>query len=167
MLYEPRTPIYDRPARVGADGSTNAAPPVQFPMPQSPGSLKPFVVLSPHAALAAVLVTIDRIEQVIDEETRELRRQKVANLRDFNHRKSQSLLELSRAVRGLGEAARDRRLQGKLESLRAKIGENLAVLGMHLAAAHEVSGIISRAIQEAESDGTYSAGPGAESPRSC
>jgi hypothetical protein len=163
MFYEPRTPIYERPAGTSDEIPNTVPPPIQFPLPQSPANLRPFVVLSPHAALAAVLVTIDRIEQVIDEETRELRSQKVTNLRDFNHRKSQSLLELSRAVRGLGDAARDRRLQGKLDRLRAKLGDNLAVLGMHLAAAHEVSGIISRAIQEAESDGTYSA----ESPRSC
>jgi hypothetical protein len=134
---------------------------------QGANGLRPLVILSPHAALAVVMMTIDRLERVIDEETQELRKQKVANLRDFNQRKSQGLLELSRAMRGLGDAARDRRLQGKLERLRAKIGENLAVLSMHLAAVQEVSAIISRTIQEAESDGTYSARHGAEGLSSC
>jgi hypothetical protein len=167
MLYEPRTPVYDRAAPAGGDAVAKASPQAQFPMLQTGNNLRPLVVLSPHAALAVVLMTIDRVERVIDEETQELRSQKVINLRDFNQRKSQGLLELSRAVRGLGDAGHDRRLQAKLERLRSKIDENLTFLGMHLTAVQEVSAIISRAIQDAESDGTYSAGPGAEGPRSC
>jgi hypothetical protein len=167
MLYEPRTPIYEQPARGSGDNLAGSAPAAPFPTSPPANNLRPLVVLSPHAALAVVMMTIDRVERVIDEETRELRSQKVANLRDFNNRKSQGLLELSRAMRGLGEAARDRRLQAKLTQLRSKIDENLSLLSMHLAAVQEVSTIISRAIQDAESDGTYSAGPGSEGPRSC
>jgi hypothetical protein len=167
MFYEPRITVPEQPARQSPEGRPGGVPPIQFgTQPFTPGS-RPAVVLSPHAALAAVMMTIDRVEQVIDQETHELRRQKVADLREFNHRKSQGLLELSRAVRGLGEAARDRRLQGRLAQLRLKIEKNLAVLSMHLAAAQEVSAIIARAIQEAESDGTYSVTFGVEGPGSC
>jgi hypothetical protein len=125
------------------------------------------ISLSPAASLAAVMMTIDRLEQIIDQETAELRSHKMVDLRDFNQRKSQGLLELSRGMRGLGEAARDRRLQAKLASLHAKIETNLAVLSMHLAAAQEVAAIISRAIQDAESDGTYSGSSRIEGRPSC
>jgi hypothetical protein len=166
MFYEPRTPIFDQPSRASAETRPTAPPPTQFGT-LSFGGGRPVVSLSPSAALAAVMITIDRVEQVIDQETQELRNHRATDLREFNNRKSQGLLELSRAMRGLGEAGRDRRLQGRLVQLRAKIENNLSVLSMHLAAAQEVSAIIARAIQDAESDGTYSARLGIEGPPSC
>jgi hypothetical protein len=167
MLYEPRMPIFEQPARASAEPRIGAAPPTQFATSPFANGMRPVVTLSPNASLAAVMMTIDRLVQVIDQETEELRKQKVADLREFNNRKSQGLLELSRAMRGLGEAARDRRLQDKLAELRAKLTRNLSVLSMHLAAAQEVSSIIARAIQDAESDGTYSVTFGVEGAPSC
>jgi hypothetical protein len=123
--------------------------------------------LPPAAARAAFLMTIERLEQVIDLETRELGGFKVADLREFNHRKSQALLELSRVMRGLGDSGLGERGQAKLVRLRAKLDKNLSVLRMHLTAAQEVSAIIARAIQEADSDGTYSAAHAAKGQEPC
>jgi len=167
MLYEPRLPITDQAGRVGAEPRLGATPPIQLAASPFAGGARPVVMLSPNAALAAVLLTVDRIEQVIDQETEQLRRQKVTDLREFSHRKSQGLLELSRTMRGLGEAARDQGLQDRLAQLRVKIERNLAALSMHLAAVQEVSSIIARAIHDAESDGTYSVSFCVEGPPSC
>ncbi|MFI5010901.1 MAG: hypothetical protein ACHQAY_00995 [Hyphomicrobiales bacterium] len=123
--------------------------------------------LAPAATLAAFVATIERLEQVIDQETRELRKNKAADLREFNHRKSQGLLELSRATRGLKGAALDEKARAKLTQLRVKLDANVSVLRMHLMAAQEISAVISHAIQDAESDGTYSATLGFRGQERC
>ena len=148
MLREPAIPMPEAAARASRSPAMVAALPL---------GASPPISLAPAATLMALVTTIERLEQVIDQETQELRKYRVADLGDFNRRKSQGLLELSRVMRGLGEAALDGRVQASLAQLRSKLDTNLSVLRMHLAAAQEVSAIISRAIQDAESDGTYSA----------
>jgi hypothetical protein len=46
--------------------------------------------------------------------------------------------------------------QGPLHRLRHKVEQNLSILEIHMQAVRAVSEIIARAIQERESDGTYS-----------
>ena len=43
---------------------------------------------------------IERLEEVVDQETTALRSRAAIDLKDFNNRKSQGLLELNRALRG-------------------------------------------------------------------
>ena len=104
----------------------------------------------------ALMATIERLEQIIDQETRELKQNKAVDLRDFNHRKSQGLLELTRSMRGLGSAGIGKGVQAGLARLRGKLDANLSLLRLHLTAAQEVAALISRVIQDEESDGTYS-----------
>lgn len=108
------------------------------------------------AARLAFATTVDRLEQLVDQETQALRDHRPVDMKDFNHRKSQAVLELSRVMRGLGRAALEVDAQVRLARLRARLDDNQSVLRMHLRAAQEISTIISRAIQEAEFDGTYS-----------
>jgi hypothetical protein len=120
----------------------------------------------PSAVMEACLRTIERVEQIIDQETVALSEQRVKTLGDFNHRKSHGLLELTRAIRALGSSAAAQGLQPRLLSLQAKLTENAEALQMHLKAVQEVSALVTRAIRDAESDGTYSATirfPGAKS----
>lgn len=100
--------------------------------------------------------TIQRLEEVVEQETAALKTHTAVDLNDFNNRKSQGLLDLSRALRQLGEAARDPAVTTRLAALREKLAVNQAVLKMHLDAVREVSTIVADAIREAESDGTYS-----------
>ncbi|SED03292.1 hypothetical protein SAMN05519104_2635 [Rhizobiales bacterium GAS188] len=155
MLREPAITTAEPPMMTIEDGFPGASPP--YPVALSLVGARQPSSEPPAPALSAFLVTIDRLEQLIDQETLELRSLKPMDLREFNRRKSQGLLELSRAMRGLGERVRDDRVPERLTELRAKLDNNLSMLRMHLRAAQEVTSIIARAIQDAESDGTYSA----------
>jgi hypothetical protein len=108
------------------------------------------------AAIDACLRAIERVEQVVDQETAALSQHQVKTLGDFNHRKSHGLLELTRAIRALGNAAAVPALQLRLLALQAKLRGNAEALQLHLKAVQEVSAVVTRAIREAESDGTYS-----------
>jgi hypothetical protein len=113
---------------------------------------------SPASARMAFYEAIGRMEGIVDQETALLRENRAVELTDFNHRKQQGLLELNRILRHFSDFEiqlidRDciRRLVRKLEA-------NRQVLADHLRAMDEISSLVSRAMQEAESDGTYSRG---------
>jgi hypothetical protein len=111
----------------------------------------------PPAAIDACLRAIERVEQVVEQETIALKQRKRGGLDDFNRRKSHGLLDLTRAIRALGGAAAGQSLQPRLQALHGKLKENAAVLTMHLEAVQEISTVMARAIRDGESDGTYSA----------
>jgi len=100
---------------------------------------------------------VERLEQIIDLETEALQQHSPADLQAFNHKKSHGLLEMTRAMRALEPFPSDQESLASLERLRGKLGKNLLVLETHLKAVRQISGIIARAIEADESDGTYSA----------
>jgi hypothetical protein len=104
---------------------------------------------------------IERLEEVVDQETAALRSRTAIDLKDFNNRKSQGLLELNRALRGLDNPPKDRTVTTRLAGLRDKLEVNRTVLETHLAAVREVATVLADAIRDAESDGTYSPSIGA------
>ncbi len=97
---------------------------------------------------------IQRLESVLDEETRLLRANTVFDLQEFNRRKSQGLYDLSRAMHRL-DGELDPATSAKLLSLRRTLEANQAALSLHLEAVREIAAVISDAMREAESDGTY------------
>jgi hypothetical protein len=99
---------------------------------------------------------IARLEEVVEQETVALKGRSAIDLNDFNNRKSQGLLDLNRALRGLDAPSKDTAAMARLASLRAKLDANQAVLKMHLEAVREVARVLADAIRDAESDGTYS-----------
>lgn len=101
--------------------------------------------------------TIERIGKIIDLETESLQHYRPIDLGTFNHQKSRDLLELTRAMRALPPGSFDAEILQKLAQLRAKLEKNLAVLNTHLKAVRQVSALIARAIEDDNSDGTYSA----------
>lgn len=106
---------------------------------------------------------VDRIERLLEQEATMLARHELGALRDLNIKKSQSLLELSRAMQALHGV--DRSTWGVdprvlLARLREKLDANRKILDMYMKAAREVTLVIARAIEEHESDGTYEAGAG-------
>lgn len=107
------------------------------------------------AMLDAFLNTIERLECVLDAETAALQQHTGLDLSEFNHKKRHGVLELSRTMRVLDEEALEF-AQGPLNRLRGKVEKNLSILEIHMRAVHAVSDIIANAIQERESDGTYS-----------
>ncbi len=99
---------------------------------------------------------IQRLEEVVDQETAALRTRAAVDLREFNNRKSQGLLDLNKALRVIDNVAADSGVAARLSQLRAKLDVNRAVLQMHLEAVREISTIVADTIRDADSDGTYS-----------
>lgn len=78
------------------------------------------------------------------------------DLKDFNTRKTHGLLELTRAMRHLDKGGMTDAVTARLSALRVSLEINQSVVKMHLEAVREVATIVSDAIRDAESDGTYS-----------
>jgi hypothetical protein len=108
------------------------------------------------AASAALERCIPRLEEVVDHESAALERREAVDLRELNNRKSQGLLDLMRCLRVFQGAAPSRPALARLAGLRAKLDRNRAVLALHLEAVREIATVMSDAIKDAESDGTYS-----------
>lgn len=104
-----------------------------------------------------LIKSLDRLEETLDMETAALMARDLSNLEEFNRRKSQCLLEISRFVRTAEIHALDQKATKRLQDLQVKIGTNQDILRRHMHAVQEVASIISNAIQNAESDSTYSA----------
>ncbi|CUB01138.1 hypothetical protein Ga0061067_1304 [Pannonibacter indicus] len=107
-----------------------------------------------------LIMAIIKAHTVVEAETEALREQGTADLRAFEFRKGQALLELARASRTLLapgiDGARDVAVATELRRLRAALEANMQVLSLHLDAVREIAGMISQAMLEADSDGTYS-----------
>lgn len=117
-----------------------AAQPIPFPRPGN---------------LAAI---IGRIEEAVDEETAAIRTDTSYDLKASNARKSRYLYELTRAMKGVGQAEFLAEHREGLARLRQKLARNEAAILAHLSAVNEVANLIKGAIQRSEADGTYSAG---------
>ena len=75
----------------------------------------------------------------------------------YSQSKNQGLLELNRLAPALGGATAAGPLRDALAELHAKLEINQRALAVQLKACHAVSEIIARAIQDGQSDGTYTA----------
>jgi hypothetical protein len=108
----------------------------------------------------AIEIVLQRLEEVVDQETAALRSRKAVDLKEFNDRKSHALLDLSRALKQMqGGGTLPPQVERRLAGLRAKLEENRRVLQMHLEAVREVSTRLADVIRDQDSDGTY--GPAA------
>ncbi len=108
-----------------------------------------------HPDAVAVLAAIDRLEDLLDQETATLSRMSLDELKDFNRRKSLCLLDFTRAARPLTERAVDDRLRERVGRLREAIDRNATVLKTHLEAVREIAGTVAQSLHERDSDGTY------------
>lgn len=107
------------------------------------------------AARAIVVAVIERIEDYLELETAALDGAPNFDLKASNDRKSQGLVDLNEAMRRLKPSDIDEDLNLRLQTFRAKLDVNLRKIRMHLDAVKEIAGMLSDAIQNAESDGTY------------
>jgi hypothetical protein len=104
-----------------------------------------------------LMKSLERLEETLDLETAALLSRDLKNLDEFNRRKSQSLLEISRMVRSAEAVALDGFAAKRFERLKVKLERNQEILQRHMRAVQEIASLISGAIQVAESDSTYSA----------
>jgi hypothetical protein len=104
-----------------------------------------------------ILPVIERLQQTLDAENQQIAGCKRVDYEAFNQRKSQGLLELTRLAPMIAGAQGTSSLRVALSALRAKLEANQRMLKVQLNAARTVADIIARAIQDGQSDGTYSA----------
>lgn len=109
----------------------------------------------PEAARAVIITIIRRIEGYLDEETTALIDPLKFDFKASSDRKSQGLLDLNQALRRLQRTDVNADLQVRLGTFREKLAGNLRKIRLHLDAVKEIVSILSEAIQNAESDGTY------------
>ncbi len=107
------------------------------------------------ASQSTLLSALERLEDLVREETQALRAHADIDFAEISRRKSRSLLELTRIARAVPPRLDTGTLQ-RVRVLRDALEQNFELLGLHLAAAQEVGSILHSAIREAESDGTYS-----------
>lgn len=108
---------------------------------------------------------IGRLEEVVREETAALTRHTTADLEGYIAAKSHAALELSRALRGFDATTADQDTRERIGALRRQLDGNRALLDLHLRAVREIAQILTDAIRESESDGTYSPAIRIEGPR--
>jgi hypothetical protein len=101
---------------------------------------------------------IGRIEEAIVEETAAIRTDVHFDIKASNARKSRYLYELTRALKGVREGAAPTEHRDGLIRLRDRLADNEAAIRAHLSAVNEVANLMQNVIQNAENDGTYSAG---------
>lgn len=126
--------------RTVADPRPQTADPVQTARPMS---------------FAAI---IGRIQEAVEEETAGLKGSSGFDIKSSNARKSRYLYELTRAMKGVGEAHFMAEHGEGLRRLRDVLARNEAAIRAHLNAVNEVATMMQNAIKRAEADGTYSAG---------
>lgn len=102
-----------------------------------------------------LLAAIGRLESIVEEETAALATGKKIDFDDFSARKSRRMLEFVRLMRAQMHLGGEIEVTQQIQRLREKLERNRSILEMHYDAVREVAGIIVKAIQEAESDGTY------------
>lgn len=128
-----------------------AVPDLTVPLraPPNPEERSPFV-------RGAIEAAVNRLGDMLDEETAALRNHTPIDLKASNDRKSLGLIELNRVLHLMESMPPDPATMRILERLNAKLDANRHVLKLHLDAVRDVAAIISQTIREAESDGTYS-----------
>ncbi|WP_438345640.1 flagellar protein FlgN [Methylorubrum populi] len=112
-----------------------------------------------------LLDSLKRLEATVEAETEALAANAPLDLDAVNRAKSRSLLELTRLARGIDAANIDAETGIVLVRLRDKLIRNQEAVALHLRAVEEVGETLQASLQAAESDGTYSARPPAQSGR--
>ena len=112
-----------------------------------------------NSALKPVMRAIQRLEDVIDTETRLLLEGGNPDLAEINSQKSRGLYDFNKAISkaaGAAEPAAMKRLQPLLDNLKQKLEKNCEALQLHLRAVGELADLIRGALETQEADGTYS-----------
>ncbi len=104
----------------------------------------------------AFVAVMDRLDVVVANETRALARHDHRELAEAARQKRQGLLELERILRSLKGTIPSTDIATRLARFREALAANQAALRIELDAAEAVAAIVTRAMRDLESDGTYS-----------
>lgn len=100
---------------------------------------------------------IARLVHVVETETDALESHQRYDVVAVSRKKSNMLLELTRAARVWQPRAESTQLQQRIAALRTALSGNERALQMHLEAARQLTDVIAGVARDAESDGTYAA----------
>ena len=109
---------------------------------------------------AVLQPALQKLIETIEEENAVLRRHRVFSHAGFTDRKNQALRDLMAIQRHEASGPAHAICKPLLMRLSAALKVNGALLKHHISAVGEVSDIIINSMREADSDGTYSRGPG-------
>lgn len=123
-----------------------------------PALAKPPQSPAPFGQAGNLGALIGRIEEAVEQETVGIRTDPRFDLKASNARKSRCLYELNRAMKGMGQGGFTEQHREGLARLQEKLSRNEQAILAHLSAVTEVANLLKNAIQQAEADGTYSAG---------
>lgn len=104
-----------------------------------------------------MMQSIENLKTAVEQETNILLSGETIDLADYNVRKNHGLVELTRAMRSLTDRSPPDEVLENLRDLRQSLARNEGVLKLHLDAVREVSEVMTKAISDSESDGTYTA----------
>ncbi|MBO9426809.1 MULTISPECIES: hypothetical protein [Stappiaceae] len=113
-------------------------------------------VMNP-AVSGPLVIAIDRAIEVVEAETQALRANPTTDLKPFEYRKSQALLDLTRARSLVPPSAYTEDVKDRLVDFKDVLKENVDLLTLHMNAVSEVVKMMSRTMLDQESDGTYAA----------
>lgn len=99
---------------------------------------------------------VERLRRAVEEETAAIAAFGRVDYEAFHARKSQGLLEVIRLLSACNERPPSRLCEA-LRALERALAENQRLLRVQLAAATAITDLISQAIRESHSDGTYCA----------
>ncbi|GAA0770978.1 hypothetical protein E1180_11965 [Roseibium denhamense] len=119
--------------------------------------LAPQMPLGNPAVCAPLLVAVERAITSIQAETDALRANPTTDLKTYEYRKSQALLDLTRARASVPPSAYSEELKLTLKDFKDVLEDNVALLKLHMNAVSEVVAMMSRTMIDQESDGTYKA----------
>lgn len=123
--------------------------------PQLPPNAMASLPAGGSAPVSMLEISLQRLEDIVDQETTALKQRETIDLKAFNDRKSQALLELTRWMRNISGVGATPEIAARIGALKEKLLVNQAVLKLHLEAVREISASMADAIQQSESDGTY------------
>lgn len=106
---------------------------------------------------APLAAAVRRAISAVEDETEALRADPTTDLKSFEYRKSQALLDLTRARAKVPPAVFSDELKAELRELRELLDENVNLLKLHLNAVSEVIEMMSKTMIAYDSDGTYQA----------
>ncbi|MEP3047880.1 MAG: hypothetical protein ABJL55_19080 [Roseibium sp.] len=115
---------------------------------------------TPHidtSVSAPLVVAVVRATDIVRDETETLRANPTSDLKSFEYRKSQALLDLTRARAMVPPASFSAELKECLTVFKFELDENMKLLLLHKDAVSEVVETMSRIMIDLESDGTYEA----------
>ena len=110
---------------------------------------------SPENGDGGIRRIVQRLHQLVEQETGHLRSSANVDFGLFSAQKSRLLLELSRASRGMGQEDLTGQLRAELAQLKAALNDNQNLIEAHLGAVREMSDIVVGAMKDQEADGTY------------